>query len=530
MDLDIDQEEEREKEEYEQERSDSLNRLQMLKRTVTEKPSALVSFPNIAPGLSTLDCSSFEKSNHSSSSGKIVTPSSSSLSSSSSTSQNSAKSTPQKFIIPKRPGSQSNSQSQASDNNSQNFNFAIPSSPAVASSSVVTPSKPTGIPSFNSSSPAASKSPGYTIGEFNIPFPSSASSITANSVHLKNPMTKYIRENVIKVNYVPEWKLTDFILGKHTTALYVSLRYHLTKPKFIFERITNFHKTEICKRNVFTAKIVLVNIDVTIDASGDYSHYQSGGGSNSQQSVDNSRTYISEAAFDEAMIEITRICMWGDWTMVCGYSDQECALYLETFRLCESKSAAIIQGPGISTNSTPSPTSGNKKRGSGGNRRWSRDKYSSPSSSSSKPTEVETLSHTEEVHQLFASSFKQILNKRDHVTLLNHFGSVKELIHTTPEELNDLPGFGKKKVKRLVGLFQTPFIPGKEGDKKNPTEASKKQTKKLNLVKKTTQTREESDDDVIIVDNETGKETKYRTKTKQATMKTFLSQTKEEED
>ncbi|KAG2383121.1 hypothetical protein C9374_004458 [Naegleria lovaniensis] len=576
MDIDIDEEQEKEAREFELYRQNTVQRLAELKKNSS---SEKISSTTIMTNSSNLNISSTDRNNTTNNSGKYVSTivkynqftNNTNIQRNASSSPNATTSpsvsllgipntkrppgfVPQKFIPPPRKDSQNSQKSSAdsatsSGNNSQTMNFALkpPISDTLDTTSTTstTPVKNSTItiPPFTSSSPssATSSSPSASVhtGEFQIPFPMTATSITANAVQKKNPITKHIREGVFKVNYVPEWKLTDFILGRRTTALYVSLKYHMTNPRFILERIRNFHKTEVCKNKAFTVKVVLVNVDVSIEAS-------SGNASNNDETKPKSTpTFVSETALDEALIEITRICMWGDWTMLCAFSDEECALYLETLRYCENKSASTIQGPiqavpSLSASMSNSNTATKKKSGS--KKRWSKERYTGSSSSGSSGTnsgkEVEKISHTEEVHQLFAVSFKRTLNKRDHVTLLNHFGSVKEVIQTSADELTDLPGFGKKKVKRIINLFQTPFIPGKEtksSDNTTPNSEKKEYKKKIQLVRKTRASpasssssnnqESDNDDDVLIVNKETGEEEKVRKTTKKQTnLSIFFSQ------
>jgi DNA excision repair protein ERCC-1 len=62
------------------------------------------------------------------------------------------------------------------------------------------------------------------------------------------------------------------------------------------------------------------------------------------------------------------------------------------------------------------------------------------------------------------------VNKTDAVTLANNFGSLKNLMEASLEELSILPGFGEKKVKRLHDTFHTRFIP--TGKKEKPKQST----------------------------------------------------------
>ena len=50
------------------------------------------------------------------------------------------------------------------------------------------------------------------------------------------------------------------------------------------------------------------------------------------------------------------------------------------------------------------------------------------------------------------------LNKTDVLTLLSTFGSVAGVFAATPQQLALCPGFGEKKVKRLLEVLQAPLM------------------------------------------------------------------------
>ncbi|KAL4426156.1 hypothetical protein ABPG77_007438 [Micractinium sp. CCAP 211/92] len=116
-----------------------------------------------------------------------------------------------------------------------------------------------------------------------------------------NPVLKYIR-NVrwqFADNVVP-----DFLLGKETACLFLSLRYHLLKPEYIHSRIKELQRS-------FRLRLILCHVD-TEDAV-------------------------------EPLAQVTRAAIGNDFTLICGWSNQECARYLETFKSYENKPAEVIQ-------------------------------------------------------------------------------------------------------------------------------------------------------------------------------------------
>ncbi|KAL9644963.1 hypothetical protein ABK040_004456 [Willaertia magna] len=322
------------------------------------------------------------------------------------------------------------------------------------------------------------------IDDNNIPIPKSLNQITVSIRQKGNPILNHIRPNIMKLNYSNEWKITDYILGSKTVALFLSLKYHMTNPKYILERIKAFHKTEYCK--LFTIKVLLVNIDVNV---GDMTKVVNTNTENPNlennrlNNVDNSVTFISEFILDDCLIELTRISMWADFTLVSAFSDEECALYLETFRYCESKNANLIKGINENLNNSSNGSNNNNN----GKKKYNRRKSSESSSSSTSNNEIKVPENaaTSQNAQHALNGLK-FLHKRDSVTLLNHFSSFKELMQSTPEQLEILPGFGKKKVKRLHQLFHTNF----KGEPSNVKEGNNNTEE------------EEEDDDLIIVSSE----------------------------
>lgn len=116
-----------------------------------------------------------------------------------------------------------------------------------------------------------------------------------------NPLLKHIR-NV-------RWEFADivcdYLLGQDTCALYLSVRYHLLHPDYLYFRIRELQKK-------FKLRVVLCHIDV-------------------EDVV-------------KPLLEITKTSMLHDCTLLCGWSLEECGRYLETIKVYQHKSADIIQG------------------------------------------------------------------------------------------------------------------------------------------------------------------------------------------
>ncbi|KAI4367862.1 hypothetical protein MLD38_016485 [Melastoma candidum] len=117
-----------------------------------------------------------------------------------------------------------------------------------------------------------------------------------------NPLLKHIR-NV-------KWEFSDiicdYLLGKNSCALYLSLRYHLLHPDYLYYRIRELQKN-------FRLRVVLCHVDV-------------------EDVV-------------KPLLEVTKTALLHDCTLLCGWSLEECGRYLETIKVYENKPADIIQGP-----------------------------------------------------------------------------------------------------------------------------------------------------------------------------------------
>lgn len=104
--------------------------------------------------------------------------------------------------------------------------------------------------------------------------------------------------------------------------------------------------------------------------------------------------------------------MVNELTLVCVWSNEEAARYIETFKAYENKAPDAIK------------------------ERIDNDYLS-------KLTDCLT--------QI------QSINKTDVVTLSSTFGSLKNIMNASVDELGLLPGFGERKVVRLLEAFDQPF-------------------------------------------------------------------------
>ncbi|XAR52343.1 hypothetical protein NMG60_11020353 [Bertholletia excelsa] len=116
-----------------------------------------------------------------------------------------------------------------------------------------------------------------------------------------NPLLKHIRN----VRWAFADVVCDYLLGQSACALFLSLRYHLLHPDYLYYRIRELQKN-------FKVRIVLCHVDV-------------------EDVV-------------KPLLEVTKTALLHDCTLLCGWSLEECGRYLETIKVYENKPADIIQG------------------------------------------------------------------------------------------------------------------------------------------------------------------------------------------
>ncbi|KAG0093023.1 ssDNA endonuclease and repair protein rad10 [Podila epicladia] len=199
--------------------------------------------------------------------------------------------------------------------------------------------------------------------------PKSKSTIVVRASQRGNPLLQFIRN----VPYEYGDIVPDYAVGLTSCILFLSIRYHRLHPEYIFNRIADLGKS-------YVLRVILILVDVD-------SHQQ-------------------------AIRELTRVGMANDLTVICAWSNEEAARYIETFKAYEYKAPDAI-----------------KER-----------------------IENDYLSKlTDALTQI------QSINKTDVVTLSSTFGSLKNIMDASVDELGLLPGFGERKVKRLLEAFDQPF-------------------------------------------------------------------------
>jgi DNA excision repair protein ERCC-1 len=124
--------------------------------------------------------------------------------------------------------------------------------------------------------------------------------------------------------------------------------------------------------------------------------------------------------------ELNKLAFSGQYTLLCAWSNMECARYLETFKSYEGKSSASIQ----------------------------------------EKEETEFMPRYTKILTAVRS-----VNKTDATTLLDVFGSFGNLCTASEQDLLLCPGIGEKKVKRLYQTLHQPFLPQEKRGKVNVVDA-----------------------------------------------------------
>lgn len=135
--------------------------------------------------------------------------------------------------------------------------------------------------------------------------PSAAATQSKNAILVSNrqkgnPLLKHIRNaRWTFADIVP-----DYVIGQSSCALYISLRYHLLHPDYLYYRIRELQKN-------FKLRVILCHID------------------------------IEDVV--KPLHEVTRTSLLHDCTLLCGWSLEECGRYLETIKVFENKPADSIR-------------------------------------------------------------------------------------------------------------------------------------------------------------------------------------------
>ncbi|XP_022968744.1 DNA excision repair protein ERCC-1 isoform X2 [Cucurbita maxima] len=171
------------------------------------------------------------------------------------------------------------------------------SSQSLPDSDITNPRKNDQLDTSCSSTSASAATPANSL--------SASSSVTRNAILVSNrqrgnPLLKHIRN----VRWTFADVVPDYLLGRSSCALYLSLRYHLLHPDYLYYRIRELQKN-------FKLRVVLCHVDV-------------------EDVV-------------KPLLEVTKTALLHDCTLLCAWSLEECGRYLETIKVYENKPADLIQ-------------------------------------------------------------------------------------------------------------------------------------------------------------------------------------------
>lgn len=127
----------------------------------------------------------------------------------------------------------------------------------------------------------------------------SPNSILVNSKQRGNPLLKSITNAKWEFDEI----IPDYIVGRATCVLYLSLKYHNYKPDYILERLKELGKA-------FELRILLVQIDMKDPHN--------------------------------ALKQLTRICILANLTLMLAWNAEEAGKIIETYKLYENRPADLI--------------------------------------------------------------------------------------------------------------------------------------------------------------------------------------------
>ncbi|OIV90846.1 hypothetical protein TanjilG_15579 [Lupinus angustifolius] len=203
-----------------------------------------------------------------------------------------SKSTPPSLFVPSQSQTQTFSEAFSFLKSSEFYSPPPPPPPTTTAPSPSSLSRESAPSSTSTSSASA------------VPAPSSSqnrNAILVSNRQKGNPLLKHIRN----VKWIFADVVCDYLLGQSSCALYISLRYHLLHPDYLYYRIRELQKN-------FKLRVVLCHVDVE--------------------------------DVKKPLLEVTKTALLHECTLLCAWSLEECGRYLETIKVYENKPADIIQG------------------------------------------------------------------------------------------------------------------------------------------------------------------------------------------
>jgi DNA excision repair protein ERCC-1 len=232
----------------------------------------------------------------------------------------------------------------------------------------------------------------------------SHSHILVSPTQRGNPVLRCIRD--IPWRFA-DFGFADFLLGSYTCAFFLSMRFHLLRPKYIYDRVRSLG------RRVFRLRILLVLLD---NEGGIFAV---------------SNAHEEGAPKRSPLAELEKMCLIQDLTMMVAWNNDEAARILESYKTQASKTADSLQGSVTGQRRT-------ETHADGSNEFEHRGDYS--------------------FHR--ATAFlvaSRSVSRTDAAILLRHFGSLRNILSASMEELATVPGIGPIKCAKLFKLFHEPL-------------------------------------------------------------------------
>ncbi|PHH54954.1 Mating-type switching protein swi10 [Ceratocystis fimbriata CBS 114723] len=199
--------------------------------------------------------------------------------------------------------------------------------------------------------------------------PSSGSAIVVSMRQKGNPVLTHFKKCAWEYGDI----LADYVLGVTTCALFLSLKYHRLHPEYIYKRIQDL-------QGKYELRVVLALVDI--------------------------------ADHHDSLRELAKTSMVNNVTLICCWSVQEAAHYLETYKQMEHSNFSAIKG----------------QQGS---------------------------NYVERVLS-FVTAVPG-LNRTEALSLITNFGSLRGGINADVERLSMIGGWGDIKVKRWLDVVDEPF-------------------------------------------------------------------------
>lgn len=203
----------------------------------------------------------------------------------------------------------------------------------------------------------------------------------------------------------------DYSLGARAGAYFLSIRYHRMHPNYIYERVRRVSNASTStKTTVLTTppkeetgllRLLILLVDVPNP--------------------------------EKTILELTRVSLSLEFSIVLAWSNEEAARYLETFKLFEHRSADSIRAR------KPPPS------------------LSANTNNCSLKKDVSLSAAID-----FLTALPKV-NRTDAATMLASFGTPGHALDVKRQDLELCAGFGETKIGAVLGILNEPFVGGNAG-------------------------------------------------------------------